>query len=54
VVDGPVVLDAHSYGGIIATAVGPNLMIARPGEVLEGVGLAMMLGGPALYLPART
>jgi hypothetical protein len=28
-------------------------MIARPGEVLEGVGLAMMLGGPALYLPGE-
>jgi low temperature requirement protein LtrA len=36
--------------GIIATAVGANLIIAEPGDPQHGVGLAMMLGGPALYL----
>jgi low temperature requirement protein LtrA len=48
--------DAYTYlhlpivAGIIATAVGANLLIADPGEPQHGVGLAMMLGGPALYL----
>jgi low temperature requirement protein LtrA len=48
--------DAYTYlhlpivAGIIATAVGANLLIAEPGEPQHGVGLAMMLGGPALYL----
>jgi low temperature requirement protein LtrA len=48
--------DAYTYGhlpivaGIIAAAVGDDLLIAHPHEALHGVGLAMMLGGPALYL----
>ncbi len=48
--------DAYTYlhlpivAGIIATAVGANLLIAEPGDPQHGVGLAMMLGGPALYL----
>jgi low temperature requirement protein LtrA len=48
--------DAYTYGhlpivaGIIATAVGVDLLIAHPDESLHGVGLAMVLGGPALYL----
>jgi low temperature requirement protein LtrA len=48
--------DAYTYlhlpivAGIIATAVGANLLIAEPGEPQHGVGLAMMVGGPALYL----
>jgi low temperature requirement protein LtrA len=48
--------DAYTYlhlpivAGIIATAVGSNLLIGDPGEPQHGVGLAMMLGGPALYL----
>jgi low temperature requirement protein LtrA len=48
--------DAYTYlhlpivAGIIATAVGANLLIADPGDPQHGVGLAMMLGGPALYL----
>jgi low temperature requirement protein LtrA len=48
--------DAYTYlhlpivAGIIATAVGANLLIAEPGDPQQGVGLAMMLGGPALYL----
>ena len=48
--------DAYTYlhlpivAGIIATAVGSNLLIGDPGEPQHGVGLAMMLGGPALFL----
>ena len=48
--------DAYTYlhlpivAGIIATAVGNDLLIAEPHHALHGVGLAMMLGGPALYL----
>jgi len=48
--------DAYTYlhvpivAGIIATAVGDNLLIAEPRDALHGVGLAMVLGGPALYL----
>jgi hypothetical protein len=34
--------------GIIAAAVGANLIIAEPGDPQHGVGLAMILGGPAL------
>src|SRR3954454_19113951 len=48
--------DAYTYGhlpivaGIIATAVGLNLLIAAPDHVLDPVGTAMVFGGPALYL----
>jgi low temperature requirement protein LtrA len=48
--------DAYTYlhlpivAGIIATAVGAHLIIAEPGDHLHGVGLAMVLGGPALFL----
>jgi low temperature requirement protein LtrA len=48
--------DAYTYlhlpivAGIIAVAVGDDLLIAGPGEALHGVGLAMVLGGPVLYL----
>jgi low temperature requirement protein LtrA len=48
--------DAYTYlhvpivGGIIATAVGDDLLIAEPGRALHGVGLAMVVGGPVLYL----
>ncbi|HET6549912.1 MAG TPA: low temperature requirement protein A [Solirubrobacter sp.] len=48
--------DAYTYlhapivAGIIAVAVGDDLLIAEPGHALHGVGLAMVLGGPALYL----
>jgi low temperature requirement protein LtrA len=48
--------DAFTYlhlpivAGIIATAVGTHLLIAAPGDPQHGVGLAMVLGGPALYL----
>jgi low temperature requirement protein LtrA len=48
--------DAYTYlhapivAGIIAVAVGDDLLIVDPGAALHGVGLAMVLGGPALYL----
>ncbi|WCB93158.1 hypothetical protein DSM104299_01864 [Baekduia alba] len=48
--------DAYTYlhlpivAGIIGAAVGDDLLIAEPHEALHGVGLAMVLGGPALYL----
>ncbi|MGZ4186899.1 MAG: low temperature requirement protein A [Solirubrobacteraceae bacterium] len=48
--------DAYTYlhapiiAGIIAVAVGDDLLIAQPGHALPGVGLAMVLGGPVLYL----
>ena len=48
--------DAYTYlhvpivAGIIAVAVGDDLLIADPARALHGVGLAMVLGGPALYL----
>jgi low temperature requirement protein LtrA len=48
--------DAYTYlhvpivAGIIAAAVGDNLLIAGPGRALHGVGLAMALGGPFLFL----
>jgi low temperature requirement protein LtrA len=52
--------DAYTYlhlpivAGIIATAVGTDLLIAEPHDSLHGVGLAMMLGGPALFLAGET
>jgi low temperature requirement protein LtrA len=48
--------DAYTYlhvpiiAGIIAVAVGDDLLLAEPSAALHGVGLAMVLGGPALYL----
>jgi low temperature requirement protein LtrA len=48
--------DAYTYlhlpivAGIIAAAVGDDLLIADSGRALHGVGLAVMLGGPALFL----
>jgi low temperature requirement protein LtrA len=48
--------DAYTYlhapivAGIIAVAVGDDLLIAEPGGAMHGVGLAMVLGGPVLYL----
>ena len=48
--------DAYTYlhlplvAGIIAAAVGDDLLIAHPEESLHGVGLAVVVGGPALYL----
>jgi low temperature requirement protein LtrA len=48
--------DAYTYlhlpiiAGIIATAVASDLLIAAPHGTPRGVALAMILGGPALYL----
>jgi low temperature requirement protein LtrA len=48
--------DAYTYlhlpiiAGIIATAVASDLLIAAPLDAPHGVALAMILGGPALYL----
>jgi low temperature requirement protein LtrA len=48
--------DAYTYlhlpiiAGIIATAVASDLLIAGPHDTANGVALAMILGGPALYL----
>jgi low temperature requirement protein LtrA len=48
--------DAYTYlhlpiiAGIIAAAVGNDLLIAHPHEPLDRAGVAVMLGGPALYL----
>jgi low temperature requirement protein LtrA len=53
---GRVARDAYTYAhlpivaGIIATAVASGLLIAAPHESTNGVGVAMILGGPALYL----
>jgi len=48
--------DAYTYfhlpivAGIIATAVANHLLIAEPHHAPGGVGAAMILGGPAVYL----
>ena len=48
--------DAYTYlhlpivAGIIAVAVGDDLLIREPQRALHGIALAMLLGGPALYL----
>ncbi len=53
---GGVARDAYTYGhlpivaGVIAVAVANGLLIATPHEATNGVGAAMILGGPALYL----
>jgi low temperature requirement protein LtrA len=57
---GRVARDAYTYAhlpivaGIIATAVGNGLLIASPHEAPNGVGVAMILGGPALYLVGQS
>ena len=40
--------------GIIVVAVGDELVIAHPGASPSGVELAVILGGPALYLVGHT
>jgi low temperature requirement protein LtrA len=53
---GGVARDAYTYfhlpivAGIIATAVASDLLIAEPHEAADGIGVAMVVGGPALYL----
>jgi hypothetical protein len=52
--------DAYTYfhlpivAGIIATAVANDLLIGAPHAAPSGVGVAMILGGPALYLLGET
>jgi low temperature requirement protein LtrA len=52
--------DAYTYGhtpivaGIIVVAVGDELVIAHPGAVPSGVELAVIVGGPILYLVGHT
>jgi low temperature requirement protein LtrA len=52
--------DAYTYlhvpivAGIIAVAAGDDLLIAAPSRALHGVGLAMVIGGPVLYLVGET
>ena len=52
--------DAYTYlhlpivAGIIATAVGNDLLIAEPYHAPHAIGVAMILGGPALYLIGET
>ena len=53
---GQLARDAYTYvhllivGGIVATAAGNDLLIAHPSAPLHGVELAIVLGGPALFL----
>ena len=52
--------DAYTYlhipivAGIIVVAVGDELVIAHPGASPSGVELAVILGGPVLYLAGHT
>jgi low temperature requirement protein LtrA len=52
--------DAYTYlhipivAGIIVVAVGDELVIAHPGASPSGVELAVILGGPVLYLVGHT
>jgi low temperature requirement protein LtrA len=52
--------DAYTYvhlpivAGIIAIAVANGLLIAEPHQTANGVGVAMILGGPALYLAGES
>jgi low temperature requirement protein LtrA len=48
--DGYTYLHLPIVAGIIAAAVGNDLLIAEPHHALPGVGLAMLVGGPALFL----
>lgn len=52
--------DAYTYlhvvivAGIILSAVGDELIIAHPGEPLEGPKMLAVIGGPALYLAGHS
>ncbi len=52
--------DAYTYlhipiiAGIIVVAVGDEIVIAHPGATPSGVELAVILGGPVLYLMGHT
>jgi low temperature requirement protein LtrA len=53
---GRIARDAYTYfhlliiAGIIAIAAGDNLLLAGPSDALHGIGLVVVLGGPALFL----
>lgn len=48
--------DAYTYlhlpivAGVIMVAVGDDLLLAHPGEALSTAGIAMLAGGPAMFL----
>jgi low temperature requirement protein LtrA len=53
---GRIARSAYTYlhllivAGIIAVAAGDDLLVAHPGDPQHGVGLAVVIGGPALFL----
>ncbi|MEP6952695.1 MAG: low temperature requirement protein A [Solirubrobacteraceae bacterium] len=57
---GSLARDAYTYlhlpivAGVIAVAVADELLIAHPGDPFETAGVAMVLGGPALFLFGET
>jgi low temperature requirement protein LtrA len=48
--DGYTYLHVLMVAGIIVSAVGDELVIAHPGEVLDGPEIAAVVAGPAIYL----
>ncbi len=57
---GALARDAYSYlhlpivAGIIMVAVGDELLIVHPAVALGSAGVAMLVGGPAVYLAGET
>jgi low temperature requirement protein LtrA len=57
---GSLARDAYTYlhlpivAGVIAVAVADELLVAHPGEPFDTAGVAMVLGGPALFLLGET
>lgn len=51
--DGYTYLHVVLVAGVIVSAVGDELTIAHPGEALSGPEVAVVVGGPALYLLAH-
>jgi len=52
--DGYTYIHVLIVAGIIAVAIGDNLLLAQPTHHLGGVGAATVLGGPALFLLGET
>ena len=52
--DGYTYLQVVMVAGIIVSAVGDELVIAHPTEVLPAAEIAVVVGGPGLYLLAHT
>jgi low temperature requirement protein LtrA len=52
--DGFTYLHAVLVAGVIAAAVGDELVIARPGDVLPGREVVAVVAGPAIYLLGHT